>query len=51
MQMPNDAAGKATEEIMLELVPLDCDRPKTETYNRAYEALYALIAEMMGVGE
>jgi hypothetical protein len=46
METPDNEAGRETEAIMAALVPWGArNRPSTETYNRCWEAVYALLSE------
>lgn len=45
METPNNEAGRITEEVMLALDPKRL--ASTEVYNRAYEANYALLTELI----
>lgn len=45
MQTPDNEAGRETEAIMQAIAPWGT-KHSTERYNRAYEAIYALLCEI-----
>jgi hypothetical protein len=47
---PDNEAGRLTDSILMELCLDQHGKYKTETYNRAWSALYALLYETLGIG-